>query len=71
MLQRINKMGGVSMLPQSNNPSAFVPAAAPHLNVMSDDDSIINEYLPNQTVIRSTVRNRRCSVRLIDLDTRF
>jgi hypothetical protein len=41
MLQRINRMGGVSMM---HNPSAFVTTHPHHL---SDDDSINNEFIQN------------------------
>ncbi|CAF3617892.1 unnamed protein product [Rotaria sordida] len=52
MLQRINKMGGVSMLPNSNQTSAFVTPLPPHLPLLSDDDSINNELIQNPVPIR-------------------
>ncbi|CAF2503528.1 unnamed protein product [Rotaria sp. Silwood2] len=47
MLQRINKMGGVSMLPNANQTSAFATPLPPQLPSLSDDDSINNELIQN------------------------
>ncbi len=47
MLQRIGKMGGKSMLSNQNQPSAFATPLPPHLTVLSDDDSINNEFIQN------------------------
>lgn len=48
MLQRINRMGGVSMMP--NQTSAFINPHAPHY---SDDDSISNEFIQNMVPPRT------------------
>lgn len=63
MLQRIGKMGGVSML--QNQSSAF---AAPHHPHYSDDDSINNEYIQNMVSQRSvrTKQKKTFSFFLID-----
>lgn len=53
MLQRINKMGGVSMLPNQNQSSAFATPLPPHLTSLSDDDSINNEFIQNVVPTRS------------------
>ena len=47
LLQRINKMGGKSMLHNSNQISAFATPLPGHLPPLSDDDSISNELLHN------------------------
>jgi hypothetical protein len=52
MLQRINKMGGVSMLQNSSQSSAFTNTLPPHL---SDDDSINNEYIQTMVQPRSVI----------------
>jgi hypothetical protein len=50
MLQRIGKMGGVSMIPHQNQSSAF---GAPHQHPYSDDDSINNEFIQHNIPPRS------------------
>ncbi|CAF3639544.1 unnamed protein product [Adineta steineri] len=52
MLQRINRMGGVSMLPNQNQnqTSAFAAPMPPNLTSFSDDDSINNEFIQNVVV---------------------
>ncbi|CAF1530562.1 unnamed protein product [Adineta ricciae] len=49
LLQRINRMGGVSMLPNQNQSSAFVTPLPPQTSTFSDDDSIHNEFIQNVT----------------------
>jgi len=59
MLQRIGKMGGKSMLSNQNQPSAFATPLPPHLTVLSDDDSINNEFIQNvaSPPPRSVIKN--------------
>lgn len=74
MLQRINKMGGVSMLPSQNQASAFATPLPTHLSGLSDDDSIINEYAhnipPPQAVCESLPRSRSISTVIVDANRR-
>ncbi|CAF0874127.1 unnamed protein product [Rotaria sp. Silwood1] len=53
MLQRINKMGGVSMLPNANQTSAFVTPLPSQLPLLNDDDSINNELIQNAAPARA------------------
>ena len=53
MLQRISKMGGVAMIHNPHQPSAFVNPYGPHL---ADDDSISGEFMQNMGPMR-TVRS--------------
>ncbi|CAF1612854.1 unnamed protein product [Rotaria magnacalcarata] len=53
MLQRINRMGGVSMLPNSNQTSAFTNPHQHQLPTLGDDDSINNEFIQNAVSSRS------------------
>jgi hypothetical protein len=53
MLQLINKMGGVSMLANKSQTSAFAAPLPPHLPSLSDDDSINNELIQNIVPTRS------------------
>ena len=50
ILERINRMGGVSMIHHGHQASAFA-ASMPHH--YSDDDSITNEYMQNIGTPRS------------------
>ncbi|UJR38405.1 hypothetical protein I4U23_031074 [Adineta vaga] len=45
LLERVSKMGGVSMFPNPNQSSAFATPLPPHVSALSDDDSINNEFI--------------------------